>query len=757
MGKMYIEAVKKYLNYRGVSAPFFIFVGDNQYLSVKNNFLSLKIVQMSDFCTDKDKAPNMDDFLSFLKNFAAKAKDKEKNLLIVGLGEYLALCGKESALKILSGLRDLSLTNIKIVLLLRGLSTLIGDLRGNDPRFDENRRFIIVDNAACHLSFTVVGSNMELRAIDGFKDMLKELENGRRGNILVNTSIIDQSQSLFTIHKINSAYDGIKLSCVEFNLPKTCGNDALWAQLLSEINQNNGSLEDAFRSGGLNVNFENNVYAQISNGSDYKKWLYFIALKTNAAALNNSYLRFVVDKTDAFDDFKTNILNAIIEIPHSDNRFRKFYDERKILVEKCNEADIKEFVFHNKQDIDESIYRLTDNTKTEREEIIAWVSKNRKISEIEEIYPDLAAYQKPYFFRLSQDDEMARLLTQYFDAYKRQKLSNKLEPEFLDRVSALAYERKYNQLPTREQIIDALNKDNAYLYWLDALGVEYLAFIENLAHKLGLSININISRAQLPTITSINRGFFDDWGGDKGKNNDLDEVKHKDKGGYNFTDEQAPIHLAKELDIIKEALEKAAAELASRRYKKFLIASDHGASRLAVLRRKEEKYETDTKGEHSGRCCKLFKAYDLPFAAEENGYLVLADYGRFKGGRAANAEVHGGASLEEVIVPVIELSLKDETIKVKLTEKTMMIDFQKGIEIELIFNSPVKDVYIDLNGNRYEAQKIDSKRHKVHLADIKRAGGYQANVFAGGSLIGQIDFKAQGRSAKLNEGFDKLF
>jgi hypothetical protein len=65
-----------------------------------------------------------------------------------------------------------------------------------------------------------------------------------------------------------------------------------------------------------------------------------------------------------------------------------------------------------------------------------------------------------------------------------------------------------------------------------------------------------------------------------------------------------PIHLAKELDIISGVIDKAATELALRHCKRFLLVSDHGASRLAVLRRKEEKYETDTKGEHSGRCCK---------------------------------------------------------------------------------------------------------------------------------------------------------
>ena len=256
--------------------------------------------------------------------------------------------------------------------------------------------------------------------------------------------------------------------------------------------------------------------------------------------------------------------------------------------------------------------------------------------------------------------DLSNLLTDYFEAYKRQKVSNTLEDDFLAKVEDFALNRKFNRLPTRNEIIDSLNKTETHLYWLDALGVEYLAFISDLARSRGLSLSIYIARSELPTTTSINRGFFDDWQGSrKEKSDELDDVKHSEAGGYNFENNELPIHLAKELDIIAKVVDKAATELALRHYKRFLIVSDHGASRLAVLRRKEEKYETDTKGEHSGRCCKLFEPYDLPFAAEENGYLVLADYGRFKGSRAANVEVHGGASLEEVVVPVIELTLKE--------------------------------------------------------------------------------------------------
>ena len=40
------------------------------------------------------------------------------------------------------------------------------------------------------------------------------------------------------------------------------------------------------------------------------------------------------------------------------------------------------------------------------------------------------------------------------------------------------------------------------------------------------------------------------------KEEELDEIKHKEKGGYYFTNEKTPIHLAKELDIIKKVFEE---------------------------------------------------------------------------------------------------------------------------------------------------------------------------------------------------------
>ena len=742
---MQIDLVKKYLT-SSVKTPYFLFVSDRQYATAMDelSILGLDFVPVSSFCNNDDKMPDIDGIFSYIM------AEGEKKLVVTGFGEFLALRGSDEATRTLSRLKDHNVGGAKVVLLLRGLASLIAGLQ-SDPRFD-SRRFSVVDKAECDLSFTLAAPSVGLSPLLGFKAMLAELENGRCGSVVVNTAV-NVDKAIFTVHQISNAHEGIKFLTTGFDLARSCGSDAHWAELLTELNQSNGSLDEVFEKHDLGNNLESDFYVRIA-GSDYCNWLYFICLKSKTDTLQNGYLRFVLDKTNSFEEFGGNVLNTIIDIPHMDKRFPSFYRERKALVEKFPESDIADFVVNNRQVVSESIYKLTDGTRAECEEIIAWLTKNDMVQQLDGIYPALAAYLKKYVFKCP---ELADELTEYFEAYKRQKLSNKIEPGFSEKVDELALLRKFNRLPTRNVIMDSVDKNDTYLYWLDALGVEYLSLIEALAQKRGLSVRVNIARAELPTITSINRDFYDAWQGLKDKDDELDDTKHSDAGGYNFTNNELPIHLAKELDIITAMIDKAATKLALRHCKRFLIVSDHGASRLAVLQRKEEKYDTDTTGKHSGRCCKLFQPCDLPFAAEENGYLVLADYGRFKGSRAANVEVHGGASLEEVVVPVIELSLKDGSVTVKLVDETVTVDFRTGTEIKLFFNSPVQNIFAVLNGKRYSASQIDANHYSVMLPDTKRAGDYSADIYAGDNLIGTIMIKAQGKSGKVNDAFDELF
>ena len=508
---------------------------------------------------------------------------------------------------------------------------------------------------------------------------------------------------------------------------------------------------------------ESSFYSRI-NGSEYENWLYFIALKSNITTLKNRYLRFVLEKTIVKDNLSTNVLTAIIDIPHTDERFPVFYSERKDMLKDFPDADVAGFVTKNRKYKAESIYKLTDTKKTEREEIIAWVSLYGWIPQIANIYPAFATYMKKYVFNCT--GELSELFTNYFDSYKRQKVSNVLEEDFLANVDELAITSKFKQLPTREKVIENISQENTYLLWVDALGVEFLSLITELANKKGLLISVHIAQAELPTITMYNESFFEKWNDKKRKKIEyLDDTKHDpDKSGYSYDEHNAlPIHLAKELDIIVDAIERAKIELKSRNSTKVLIASDHGASRLAVLRRKEEKYKTDEeskiKGKYSGRCCKIFENHDLPFAITENGYLVLADYGRFKGSRAANVEVHGGASLEEVVIPIIELTLKNDEIVIEMLDedKGIPVDRNKGIKISLFSETPVEQVSLIVKGKRYMASPVGTNHFDIVIPDIKKVekNPIPADVYAGGKPVKSIKIKTQSKLG--NDNSDDFF
>ncbi len=483
--------------------------------------------------------------------------------------------------------------------------------------------------------------------------------------------------------------------------------------------------------------------------------------------MSQNYLDYVLDGSPSYDDFKVNVKNAITSISHDDRRFRTFYHQRKKLLSNYSESEMASFVSQNRMDPAESVYKLTDNTKVERQEVIIWISNYGIPDGLEHIYPDLADYLKPYEFR-TENEKLSARLTQYFSAYKKLKMDNDLNTvtgkRFLTEVDNLASERIYNSLPKRDELVKESYGSNTQLFWIDALGVEYLAYITRLAQKHGLSISIKIGRAELPTITCMNNAFFYKWPESlrHPKEEELDDLKHKEKGGYYYSkDNPYPIHLADELDVIDKAMDDVATTLGLRTYDHVVIASDHGASRLAVLRDKEEKYDTDTKGEHSGRCCKYFEGCDLQFAIKDKdkGYITLADYGRFKGSRKANVEVHGGASLEEVVVPVITCSLRDSSTRISVINlDSIKADYKTGISFEIFVNKkPHADISIGYGVKKYKTEKIDDQHFRVKINDITKAGTYPMDVYIGEDLSDHLNVPVKSKSASMNSAFEDLF
>lgn len=738
--------------------PFFCAVGDDEYCSCLDELkqAGLTLIRVSDFCTKDDKFPDLDEMIDYFRT--ADVDYRDNKYVVVGLGEYLALRGTDEIISELNRLKATTLGNARVILLLRGVSMYVSDLATNDKRLTEQGRVHISTQPLTNLSATNVVHDIGLVPQKGLKWLLRSFEDGFSGNILFSSSR-SFSTSVIPISTIAGAYSAIKYAIKDFAIPEQYGTDEMWENLLKDLHKTGNSLERVFDRYGVDDNFEEDIYTKCS-GVQFRNWLYFVSLKVNSERIHNAYLAWVVKETDGWQNLKNNLLVFITKIAHSDKKFKKLYDERKKLLKAFPDSDIAIFVRENSVDPSEEIYRLTDNTQIERKQTLSWVAHHGWSEEYTYVYPMLAAYLQKYIFDCGA---LSGELTSYFEQYKAQKVSNQLSDDFLAQVESWGKSYKYSRIQTRDNAISSIpERQSAFLYWIDAMGVEYLALIIELAKRKGLSVKIDIGRAELPSLTVFNKGFFDSWDGvGKYKEEALDDIKHSDKGGFFFTSCEDPIHIESEITVIERAINYAATKLAMHECKSFVIASDHGASRLAVIRRQEEKYSTETGGEHSGRCCKVFDGYDLPNCVEEKGYLVLTDYGRFKGSRAANVEVHGGASLEEVLVPIITLSLKKQgkmDIRV-LNSDNIVADRKTGTTIQ-IYISDVdnqQNISIIIGETKYSATRDDANHYTIAMPDIKRSGTCKAAVYDGDNLIGNVEFKVKGKSGNVNSGFDSEF
>ncbi len=772
------NAIEKYLN-SDVETPFFYVVGDAEFGAAKRTLLEMgfQVLKTSDFCKGLDCDPCLD----LLRD---ELKSSEENRALLGLGEYLALRGESEARVQLGFLRSLQLEGKgKVVLLLRGVAEIVDATRRADRRFDRVKRLYFSEDCKSDIRVEQIVPELSYdKCLNGVKELLTAFED-RESEVstpfVVKTNL-DLAAALCSTRRIESAFDLVAPYLPNADALKICGDAENWDALAREFSEENNDWEAIFRKRG----WEGDLAATLSleqtlNG--YEGWLYFLALQLSVDQKKRPYLRRVLDKTFDCKALRSNVIRAILDVDPSDSQFWRLYDERKDLLRKLGfaEAEAREFVAKNRRDksLKNRLKRLTDLTAAERREAIrgqGWLEPETT----KRVYADLINYAKSVRINAGNASDF---LTDYFNDYKRQKLAGNVEPEFERRVEEIAQSRFYNRLPTRDVAIDVAlrqakengeSRDEIGLYWCDALGVEYLAFIEATARKENLRVVHRVARSAIPSITSLNKGCYDDWTGAKIWERRLDEVKHAGISDDDSTIRATnlPLYLADELEIVGDLINRAAQKLKSRELRRVVITGDHGASRLAVLSAQKtafEKYDAETPGRHNGRCRLISENVDeeiFPRATEENGWLALADYGRFKGSRAATTETHGGATLEEILVPIVELTLcnfSKPRVEVELTTLEAQCAFNCAPTIEFFAKQPLSGaatVVVEIDGavRRYPARTDDGQHFSAVLTDIKKKGVYQTQFMLEENVLGTFEFKTVQGGFKKNFDVDKF-
>lgn len=701
-----IENIRTYLSSDNAYPYFVVVNGSKEYGLILNKFASLKKIRMSSYC-NTDSYPNIDSFCDSIANTSGKDR------LVLGVGEYITCGGNTDVLG-----RIKNMISPHTVVLCRGIRQEISRLNNSDKKFNA-RRFCCVESELDY-SIIVTDYTVEEHISQGYKNLLMCLEDGEMGEIYVRTSLdINPSRT------IRTPYDAIRAKDPHFDIPESSLDRKLWEEF----------YQDDDLSG---------IYELLD-------WRTFLKFKLNPQQYN-SYLRAVIDESADYVSYKKNIYELILSYPTKSKEYKTFYPLRKELLKNESGMDINPYLAKTKQKDLTRLFYLTDNTEEERYEIVKEIASSAAIPKVlGDIYPELSDYLCQYTFTCRNGE----LFTEYFDLYKKNKLLNRIPPEFLNKVIDYSTDgnRKYSVLPTRGSLVEKLDNGKNELIWIDALGVEYLGYIQRKCATLGLKLEVDIGRSKLPSLTDINRAFYDDWKGPKQQTKHLDEIKHKGESRFNYEgDGKLPIHIVAELDVINEALRRAKQELLQEKVRKVIIASDHGASRLAVINEHENKYAlSDTIGKHSVRCCPQSEIDERPESATaENGFWVLANYDRFKGGRKASVEVHGGATLEEVLVPVITLALADTGITLENLTPTVWSSYDEHPVLEIFCASTIDALKLRVNNITYEATKVSDVKYQFVLTEHKLSGSYSAEVLDLDTIIGNVEFDIQKRSGSKN-------
>lgn len=711
------------------------------------------IISASDYCKN-DELPRLDNLYDVVSR-------KSGNILVTELSSFIKFNGEYELRSQLSNMLNLATTG-NVVFLTFCCEEL---LKFPDPRTKER---IFISNEQTKKLPEIIFASQELplpdsvRSFDGIHSvaLAVETENNDKLYVLSQKRSSSYLSALYNIKDLSSAYDILCQKDTSTHcFSSSIGTEDQWSYALSLFKDNTCWEEVISSVFGSFKNLEF-VLPNYENFDTDKKWLYFLALKMFKTS-GNVYLNMVIESSTCQNDFIKQLYRVILSIKETDVNFSKYYSERKNMLQyftKHNE-EAEDFCKMAKSKSDKEIFYLTDLTLIEKESVFEYLDKygsELERNELERIlsvvYPDLYDYLAPYHFKIE-------LLDKYFQQYKYQKLINKVLPEFESIVEEQAEKREYTLLlEPRTSKFDSIDKSNSQLYFMDAMGVEYLGYILSKCHQKDLDARVSVCYCELPSLTCFNKEFvetYEELGLPIISVKDIDEIKHHGKYDYNYEQSKLPIHLVRELSIIDETLDRIRTKLNKEECSKIIMVSDHGASRLAVISEKENKWEMSSSGLHSGRCCPKNEVESKPACStEERDFWVLANYDRFKGGRKANVEVHGGATLEEIVVPIIEISVKNTNIEIHIVDTIITVSFRKKASITLFSKTKLSDVSVCVNGKYYEAVNNNDNFYTIEMPDIKKKGEYTADVYSAGNLlVAGLSFTVEKEGTQENKLF----
>ncbi len=401
-----------------------------------------------------------------------------------------------------------------------------------------------------------------------------------------------------------------------------------------------------------------NVLSVFEQSTQSEKELLFWVIKQNAP--HKSYLEYVIaDLSVTPQNFRSAYITKPVMCLE---KFSDFAEERKSAIAQVHNisilyADLQGFIALCTDKLSSEVFPwLNCGATIEKVEILRRCAQEKFIyEEAKTNYPALSAYMN------SDIVYENTALTEYFKEYRKSKVINHISQEFAEK----SFQAKVPEnIKSRDAILQQFSQDNeCALLVVDAMGAEWLPMLLTIAkeHNIGREF-FCVGGAQLPSSTSFNKISWESA-------RSLADIKRFDniahKGAEAYEKKRPEENLVAMLDVLStEVLPRIIEGLG--RFKKVLITADHGSSRLAVLANQQEfsiaktLLREDDVDIADWRYCRPCGKKACPSELEETldgNFWVVRGYNRLsKKGGGQGFEVHGGATLEERLVPIVVFS-----------------------------------------------------------------------------------------------------
>ena len=356
---------------------------------------------------------------------------------------------------------------------------------------------------------------------------------------------------------------------------------------------------------------------------------------------------------------------------------------------------------------------------------------------LQKLYPALFAYLDGEVY---PED-----LRRYLGLYKSYKLANTLpddEETYFAGIQPADYDFRYPRMA------DAI-KPKTTVLWIDALGAEWLPLLLWSLKQCseGIIKEYSVAKANLPTETVFNKQW-EQMPIPYEKLDYLDKLAHKGV----IDDPDYYVCVEDQISFIVSVAEKITGLLKNNN--RVIVTGDHGTSRLAA--RFFHKRAGIALGKN-GKVCShgryaqltsdsmtLMSNQVMVKGENDDKYVVFTNYDHFtQSGFAAGVdddnaiygEVHGGATPEEMLVPVVVIERKEALPLAAAWKKNPVKISKLKVNAALTFSQDVTKLQVSIGSNMAVCSAgLNKDEWSVTFSDLKK-GSYQVSVVADGKLI----------------------